>query len=156
MTDWSLLTRAERIALVQHHHTRDSSAAAIARSIGLGVTRNAVVGMYHRAPALKLSHPLGGSNNGVKGRPRAERREPMAKIKVIRHKQELLPQAPVYVPPPTRPEFRNLALLDLKPNECKWPEGDRDFTFCGAPAEGSYCRFHARLSYAPPREGISR
>lgn len=42
----------------------------------------------------------------------------------------------------------HISLLDLKPEDCRWPYGDRDFTFCGHPQlEGSsYCGAHFFLS----------
>lgn len=41
----------------------------------------------------------------------------------------------------------HVSLLDLEPHHCRYPFGERDFTFCGHPkADGkSYCRDHAEL-----------
>lgn len=45
-------------------------------------------------------------------------------------------------------EPRNLGLLDLQRNDCRYPYGDGPFTFCGhAQLDGSpYCAAHARLT----------
>jgi hypothetical protein len=49
--------------------------------------------------------------------------------------------------PPGRQYWRTL--LDLKVGECRWPEGDRHYTFCGAPqAAGSYCAHHHALAHS--------
>lgn len=40
-------------------------------------------------------------------------------------------------------------LLDLNPNDCRWPvTDDRPFLFCGEPkaGAGSYCACHKRMS----------
>lgn len=46
---------------------------------------------------------------------------------------------------------RHVLLLDLKPNDCRYPYGDRDITFCGHPKqEGfSYCTPHRFLTSRP-------
>lgn len=139
MTHWRDLSRPERIALVKEHYTSDGSAAKIAASIGMGVTRNAVVGIYERNRDMKLSHPLGG-NIGKVFSPR-EKPEPMAKP-IIRHAPTPQPAKII------RPDFRHVSLVDLKSGECKWPDGNSPYSFCGNEADGSYCRYHRRLSYA--------
>ena len=44
------------------------------------------------------------------------------------------------------PIFRHLTLIELQHGDCKWPEGDSNYTFCGAPQEfGSpYCAWHRK------------
>jgi GcrA cell cycle regulator len=145
MTDWTETDTAGRIALVQSHYTPEGSAAKIAASIGMGVTRNAVVGVYNRFPAMKLTHPLGGNIGKVF--PAKPRREAMAKIPVVLPPRIATMRIPVSAKI-IRPDFRHVDLVDLKSGECKWPAGNSPFTFCGASADGSYCRYHARLSYA--------
>ncbi len=55
------------------------------------------------------------------------------------------------LPKPDRTVFecRSVPLLDLNRGECKWPVNDAAIgelhLFCGNPADGSYCRSHARL-----------
>lgn len=159
MTEWQQMTTQERIALVKAKWTPEGSALAIARAIGMGVTRNVVMGVYYRFPALKFSHPLGGNKGKVIGGARkAKTAEPARKYVSIVHRQELVTQQPrpVYIAPAIAPESRRLALLEITDKECKWPSDERPFTFCGQPAEGSYCRYHARLAWAPPRERVAR
>lgn len=141
MTPWRQLSTRERISLVQYHHLPGISASKIAASIGMGVTRNAVVGIYERNRELKLTHPLGG--NVGKCFPAKPRRVAMVAIK------KPVVQKPVPIAKPTRPEFRHVDLLDLKSGECKWPAGNGPYTFCGQDAEfRSYCAFHHRLAHS--------
>ena len=53
-------------------------------------------------------------------------------------------QRPVMVEPPRH----RVTLLELRPGQCRWPEGDRaPYSFCGAPqVSGSYCGEHHKLS----------
>lgn len=47
-------------------------------------------------------------------------------------------------------DFRHLDLLDLKPNDCRWPSGAGPFSFCGCPIfSGSYCAAHHRMATRP-------
>jgi GcrA cell cycle regulator len=46
---------------------------------------------------------------------------------------------------------RNVSLIDLKPNDCRYPDGDPP-AFCGHPKlkDFSYCASHHALCTAPP------
>lgn len=48
-------------------------------------------------------------------------------------------------------EPKNVALVDLAPDGCRWPYGDGPFFFCGHPQLGcaSYCGSHLFLSRGP-------
>ena len=51
-----------------------------------------------------------------------------------------------------KPNHKGVALVDLKPDSCRWPEGDPkdpDFRFCGEPcAPGKiYCEEHCAVAY---------
>lgn len=60
---------------------------------------------------------------------------------------------------PVMPEPRNIPLLDLKPNECRWPTSrvDGEHLFCAAVIGGggkfgaSYCAAHGAMARAPSR-----
>lgn len=45
-------------------------------------------------------------------------------------------------------------LLDLRLKQCRYPQGDGPFVFCGLPPKlGSpYCDAHHRICHSPPRE----
>ena len=55
------------------------------------------------------------------------------------------------------PISKELTLIDLNENTCKWPQGDPlsdDFHFCGHQAGDSspYCQYHAKLAFQPSSE----
>lgn len=107
------------------------SASQIAKELGEGVTRNAVIGKAHRL-GLK-SRPSPVKSDKVKAKAPARR--------------------------PAKKDTKQLiSLLDLTDRMCKWPighPGDPDFHFCGKPAEPGmpYCAAHCAEAYQaqPPR-----
>ncbi len=105
----------------------------------IGMTKNAVVGKAHRL--------------GLKGRPspikpgRIQSKVIIEK-KIQKEKQANLPKETIQKIKKTS----GISLLDLKSNQCKWPNGDPqdlDFSFCGKPAvEGKpYCEEHCAIAY---------
>lgn len=139
------------------------SASQIATALG-GITRNAVIGKIHRL----------GLSGRVKAPPRAQApRRPAAPPRpaqqpramaaaaaVVRVVERPLPALQPQAQPQTIadvvPFARGVTLLDLGPQQCRWPIGDpggSDFKFCGArtgPAE-TYCCGHADLAF-PARQ----
>lgn len=122
----------ERVALLKKLWGEGKTAAQIAKVLGEGVTRNAVIGKAHR---LKLSARLSPVQQNTK-----TTKSEAPKIKKV---------APV-----RRTEFKGLQvkMADLEPRMCRWPSGDpqdEDFSFCGCQsAEGlPYCLEHAQLAY---------
>lgn len=87
---------------------------------------------------------------------------------VSKHVQKYAPRKPqVYKPRARKPKLapafepieiieircaeitpRLIPLLDLAPHDCRYPYGDRDFTFCGHPKMpgSSYCEAHFHLA----------
>ena len=53
---------------------------------------------------------------------------------------------------------RNVSLLDLEPNDCRYPYGDGPMTFCGHPkqAGSQYCTPHHFLCWERPRVLVDR
>ena len=123
----------------------------------LGLSKNAVVGKAHRL--------------GLESRPSPIKHESVKRMtnKAIRknidiEKNEYLsssvPEDPVFKSEPLPPEInihkskkhKGVALVDLKPNSCRWPEGDPkdpNFHFCGervAPGK-IYCPDHCAIAY---------
>ena len=113
------------------------SSSEIANALNCGITRNSVIGRVHR-----LGLALRGK---VKARP---------KVKRIRIRTK---PAPVQEQPYTlrcvETEPRGISLIDLEPGDCRYPDGDNPFTFCGCPQYdgSSYCVEHFALSIAKPR-----
>lgn len=162
----------ERIALLKKMWKDGKSAAEIAKTLGKGVTRNAVIGKAHRMG-------LSGRPSPIK-KPAAPKKEPAAK----KERATASPAAPA-VPAgrgkkaaPTPPaatakasaqlnkeveELKSIqkeivplgggvALIDLTERMCKWPIGDprdADFTFCGRGIRPGtpYCPDHAAMAY---------
>jgi len=160
----------ERIALLKKMWKEGKSAAEIAKMLGKGVTRNAVIGKAHRMG-------LSGRPSPIK-KPAAPKKEPAAK------KERAAPAAPAApvargkkaaVTPPAAnakasaqlskeveelktiqkdivPPGGGVALIDLTERMCKWPIGDprdADFTFCGRGIRVGtpYCPDHAAMAY---------
>ncbi|WCL54789.1 GcrA family cell cycle regulator [Gimibacter soli] len=121
----------ERIELLKNLWDSGQSASQIAKELGEGVTRNAVIGKAHRL--------------GLKSRP--------SPVKADK------PEAPAAPKRVEKKEAKKLVtLLDLTDRMCKWPHGhpgDEDFHFCGKPSEPGmpYCASHCAEAYQaqPPR-----
>jgi GcrA cell cycle regulator len=160
---------ADRVELLKKLWAEGHSASQIAGKLGMGVTRNAVIGKVHRlslagratapktprpatAPTSKLTadrrvhRPVSGLGGGAAAAPREEYR-PSPRIQ---------PE-----PKPIRlvdlPKDGRITILHLSDKTCRWPIGEPnhdDFCFCGHnPREGSpYCEYHARLAYQPAND----
>ena len=125
----------------------------------IGMSKNAVVGKAHRL--------------GLEGRPspikRDKKKEHVTRVTVkktpVAPKQKavessILPPEPVFEAEPIvetivpkKRKHKGVQLVDLKPNSCRWPEGDPkdpDFCFCGqecAPGK-IYCEEHCAVAYS--------
>lgn len=125
----------ERVALLKQLWGEGKTAAEIAKALGDGVTRNAVIGKAHR---LKLSSRLSPIQQNAK---------PVSKSAVS--------EAPKVKKPVIRqPEFKGnkIKMVELEPRMCRWPNGDPredDFSFCGCESVAGlpYCETHVRAAY---------
>jgi GcrA cell cycle regulator len=134
------------------------SASQIAKQLGGGLTRNAVIGKVHRLglsgraapsqpqrPAFKATRP---ARPAPAPAPAPRRPEPVL--------QAAEPKV-VYV----AEEAGSATVLTLGAHMCKWPIGDPSsdgFSFCGrvSSGEGPYCAHHAQVAYqAAPRKAAS-
>lgn len=151
----------ERINLLKKMWKDGKSAAEIAKTLGKGVTRNAVIGKAHRM--------------GLSGRP-SPIKKPAPVKKEITIKKAAAPvaapsrksasAAPAKINPLLAKEAEDLkklakdeippgggvALLDLTERMCKWPIGDPkepEFTFCGLGIRVGtpYCPAHAAMAF---------
>lgn len=118
------------------------SSAAIAKLLGNGVTRKAVIG---RAWRLKL--PLLRQKKGpdVKQKMQAKQDGPRSRGTRIEPK--------VHLPPPEPVPSLNLSIFDLEPNSCRFPTGGEgiETMFCGQPVAGkTYCAGHQAIAYTRP------
>ncbi len=126
----------DRVTLLKQLWGEGKTAAEIAKVLGDGITRNAVIGKAHR---LKLSSRL----------------SPIQQNTVKKPKGDAAPRAPR--PQIKLPEFKgkSLNLIDLSNNMCRWPSGDpkeENFSFCGCEVVPGlpYCATHASIAYQVP------
>lgn len=111
--------------------------------IRLGVTKNAVIGKAHR---LNLPQRL---REAVAHEISETKKAQFAAGRLI------MPSRHAVIPEPAgAPDMRNLSLLELEPNDCRFPIGDPQkpgFAFCGCPRFGErpYCQYHSRIAYVP-------
>jgi GcrA cell cycle regulator len=108
----------------------------------IGVTKNAAIGRAHRLglpPRRDMSAPLKPRNRSP-NRPKAEPRVSMQRVAM------LLKTEPVSA---DIPPIGTKSLLDLAPDECRFPFGDKPYTFCGCRTFTGlpYCAGHARIAY---------
>lgn len=165
--DWT----KDEIEIVKAGIAQGHSARRIATDLGNGRSRNAVIGIIHRA---HLTPTAGASLRRVrtpaprKPHGNAQASGKVGRIQAAREKAK----APVISPPiePADPVLRSTAwlpipkttpvsLLDLERGMCKWPIGDAPTLFCGqhveraktksgeTGAEKSYCPYHERFAY---------
>jgi GcrA cell cycle regulator len=164
----------ERINLLKRMWKEGKSAAEIAKTLGKGVTRNAVIGKAHRMglsgrpSPIKKPPPAKKSASVKKNDATAESKSAPASAKGFAKKTSSVPQPPATakkkapgereVAEPYKmikeaiPPGGGVALIDLSERMCKWPIGDPrepDFTFCGRPIrQGTpYCPDHAAMAY---------
>ncbi len=145
----------DRVETLKKLWTEGLSASQIAKEMGEGVTRNAIIGKVHR---LKLS------GRATPSRPPRPRAKPAPKPRITTSTPRTSTTTPVVsretpvAPPPLEPtplpsgEFATV--LTLTNHICKWPIGDptdQNFRFCGrkSKANSPYCDAHATQAYQP-------
>jgi len=123
------------------------SASQIAKQLG-GVTRNAVIGKVHRLGLSGRATPSAPVRLARLAAPRTAARAVASKSKP-RSRPALV--CVLIEPAPEGPGLVT-SMAGLGAHACKWPIGDPKadgFSFCGRPAEGSYCGGHAAVAYRP-------
>lgn len=145
----------DRVATLKKLWMEGHSAAQIAKQLGGGVTRNAVIGKVHR---------LGLAGRATPSRPAKRPARPQTRPRIaassapgaVRPRVSASPPILTIVPPlePLRRDDGTVTtVLTLNDQVCKWPIGDpgsADFAFCGrARCVGAYCTEHAQLAYQP-------
>ena len=133
----------DRIAVLRKLWSDGLSASQIAKELGEGVTRNAVIGKAHRLGLEKRPSPVKSDKT---------------------KKAAAAPKAakPAAAPPPKKAAksapTSKVSLLDLTDRMCKWPighPGEEDFHFCGKASQPGmpYCGSHCLEAYQaqPPR-----
>ena len=139
-----------RVEVLKQLWREGQSASQIARRLGDGVTRNAVIGKVHRL----------GLPGHVTLRPPARAGAPQPRSSRVRTP----PRAPGRVRPAGLPAIPlpdgGLATVAaVGPRQCRWPMGEPrsdGFRFCGRTvARGAYCVAHGAVAYRPaPRNHL--
>jgi len=145
----------ERVNTLRTLWAEGLSASQIAKQLGGGVTRNAVIGKVHRLGLAGCATPSRPAKRPVRlARPRPAATGVMPALP----RPRLATAAPVlHIVPPLEPvrqeDGSTVSVLTLNDRVCKWPIGDPadpGFAFCGRGAcAGPYCQDHARLAYQP-------
>src|SRR5262245_14680333 len=135
------------------------SAGEIAKQLGCGISRNAVIGKAHR---LKLERRVERQATAPRQYP-TQRRKRVTPRLVLPDWPPRPPKPPAPPPEPPRPRPHLLTLFELRSDSCRWPiELDDPKTyweptthFCGARAleNSPYCDMHDRKAYHKPRSG---
>ena len=147
----------DRVGALTKLWLEGQSASQIAKQLGGGVTRNAVIGKVHRlglSGRATPSQPARASFRTTRPRPAPQ---PAQAPSAPRRIEAVQPRPTAPVPPtPIRAvaELPGTAtVMTLGAHMCKWPIGDpssAEFSFCGRRAsEGVYCVEHARVAYQP-------
>jgi GcrA cell cycle regulator len=156
----------QRIARLRELHAEGWSFSEIAADLGEGLTRNACIGK-----AARIGLP--GRERNAPKRGTTKRRQAPPKLRIVRRLQRTNPfnndmkvvetvegDEPISTLDPNDiPVEQRKTLLELEPNDCRWPYGDPgkdNFFFCGAPkVDGfSYCGTHRRVSRSRARASV--
>lgn len=168
----------ERVETLKRMYAEDATASEIARVLGGGITRNAVLGKIHRMklPAGRQPRPLTAAKpKPVRRKPSTKKAVPVAArrttsgsglaFKILQARNDglsfedgmaaVLGREPAQSLGDAAPKDRPLLrLTQLTEHTCKWPYGDPrepGFGFCGAHAleTSSYCETHDERAHAP-------
>lgn len=143
------------------------SANDIAKNLGGGVTRNAVIGKAHR---LKLSAGASAARGSVEPPSKAKgvvmttinkvstkrramlRTLPPVQASDMPLRTTTLVREPMLRPIETAKRSEGIPVTKAGERHCRWPIGDPrspDFRFCGCETQESlpYCTHHARIAY---------
>lgn len=145
----------ERVETLKKLWLDGLSASQIAKALGGGVTRNAVIGKVHRLGLSGRASPSQPQRPVFKA-PRPPKPVPVAPVRRV---EAAVPQAVGMMR--LCEEVGSATVLTLGAHMCKWPIGDPAtdaFSFCGRRmgAGGPYCSDHARLAYQPQQKRVRR
>jgi GcrA cell cycle regulator len=143
----------ERVSVLKNLWAEGLSASQIAKQLGGGVTRNAVIGKVHRLGLAGRATPSRPPKRPVRmARPRNVASPTPRARTATTPSVPLVPAAPP-LEPLRREDGSVTTVLNLNERTCKWPIGDpaeQGFAFCGRQScAGPYCTEHARLAYQP-------
>jgi GcrA cell cycle regulator len=148
----------ERVEALKKLWLDGLSASQIAKQLGSGLTRNAVIGKVHR---LGLSGRAAASTPQRAAFKTARPPRPATPAVPAPRRVEAVVEQKAVVVVHAAEETGSATVLTLDARMCKWPIGDpsRDgFSFCGrANSDGPYCTHHASMAYQPQqRKAVKR
>ena len=145
----------DRVGALKKLWLEGQSASQIAKQLGGGVTRNAVIGKVHRlglSGRAAPSQPARATFRPSRPRPAQPAQQPSAPRRIEAVQPRPVAAAPS-VPAPMPDLPGTATVMTLGAHMCKWPIGDpssNEFSFCGRrSSEGVYCVEHARVAYQP-------
>lgn len=142
----------ERVKRLREYAARGLSGSEIAREFGNAISPQS---------ALNKLNALGLSRSAARRAAAPMRPKNLQKVRVCNKLQIPVAGSKPVPPTPVEPSAylplvcEPVTLMDLKLDMCRWPIGERDFRFCGAPQlhpshpNESYCAAHHRLAYSP-------
>jgi GcrA cell cycle regulator len=156
----------ERVERLRQLWLDGKSASQISAELGLGVTRNAVIGKVHRLGLSGRAKSATPAAPRIRQRPPAAPRAPMASRSsggghVVRGNTALafsietaIEARPVFHEDVVVPMSLRVTIVELKEAMCRWPLGDPttpEFRYCGIQSAGAgpYCAYHGRMAYQP-------
>jgi GcrA cell cycle regulator len=161
----------ERVELLRQLWLDGRSASQISAELGLGVTRNAVIGKVHRLGLSGRAKSTSPAAPRVRQRPAPTPRAPMASRPsggggghAVRGNTALAYSIDTAIE--ARPQFHEdvvvpmslrVTIVELKEAMCRWPLGDpttTEFRYCGIQSTGTgpYCTHHGRMAYQPVQD----
>ena len=152
----------ERVEVLSRLWMEGRSASQIAAELGLGITRNAVIGKVHRLGlAGRAKTVLSQAQTRLKAKTESVTDAEVAINVVPEIEPTLLEPTPALVGRPLDvaiPISERVTIMELRESSCRWPMGDpsqAEFRFCGARTgvgAGPYCATHARLAFQPTQD----
>jgi GcrA cell cycle regulator len=161
----------ERVELLRQLWLDGRSASQISAELGMGVTRNAVIGKVHRLGLSGRAKSASPSVPRVRQRPAQTPRSPMAGRSsggggghAVRGNTALafsldaaIDAQPMFHEDVVVPMSLRVEIMELREAMCRWPLGDPttpEFRYCGIQSVGTkpYCAHHGRMAYQPAQD----
>jgi len=160
----------DRVELLRQLWLDGKSASQISTQLGLGITRNAVIGKVHRLGLSGRAKSPSAALPRIRQKPSAASRAPISGRtaggggQIVQGNNALalsidaaVAARPIYHEDVVVPMSLRVTIVDLKEAMCRWPLGDPstpDFRYCGiqSAASGPYCLHHGRMAYQPVQD----
>ena len=143
----------DRVGALKKLWLEGQSASQIAKQLGGGVTRNAVIGRLHRDGLMKSGVPAARLEARERPRPPKPVRQTPSLPALVTPSKPRPVKVKLAQPKPVSVAGEKITIVNLEPAMCKWPVGDpqhTDFHFCGNARhdDAPYCEFHCEVAYA--------